>query len=71
MGLGQVGLYLMAVVTPGFYVRRFIGQHTWRLMHVLSFIVFALVLAHELLSGASLSGLTLNRVPVTRRARRT
>jgi len=51
VGLGQIGLYLLALVTLSFYVRRWIGARTWRLLHFLSFAVFALALAHGLFSG--------------------
>ncbi len=50
-GLGQVGFYLCVVVSLSFYVRRFVGQKTWRRIHYLSFVVFALALAHGLMSG--------------------
>jgi predicted ferric reductase len=51
VGLGQVGLYMMALVTFSFYVRRWIGARTWRVLHYLSFALFAIVLAHGLFSG--------------------
>lgn len=84
VGLGQIGLYLLALVTLSFYVRRWIGARTWRLLHFLSFAVFALALAHGLFSGTdssapwvvwmylgsglSVLGLTIYRVVVSRRA---
>jgi predicted ferric reductase len=55
VGLGQVGLYLTALVTFSFYVRRWIGARTWRLLHYLSFAVFALALVHGLFSGTDSS----------------
>lgn len=83
VGLGQVGLYLGAVVALSFYVRRWIGYRMWRLIHFLSFLFFALVLAHGLFSGAdstelwsrgiylgtgiSIVGLTIYRIVVARR----
>ena len=51
VGLGQVGLYLMALVTFTFYIRQRIGTRAWRLVHYLSFGVFVLSLAHGLASG--------------------
>ncbi len=51
VGLGQVGFYLLAVITLSVYLRRLIGNRTWRLVHYLSFAVFLLALAHGLLSG--------------------
>jgi len=51
VGLGQVGLYMLALVALSFYARRAIGQRLWRLIHGLSFAVFLLALVHGLLSG--------------------
>jgi predicted ferric reductase len=51
VGIGQIGFYLMAVVALSFYVRQIIGKRLWRLIHFLSFLVFALVLVHGLTSG--------------------
>jgi predicted ferric reductase len=51
VGLGQIGLYLMAVVGLSFYMRGLIGHPFWRLIHYLSFVVFVLALAHGLFSG--------------------
>jgi predicted ferric reductase len=83
VGLGQFGLYLGAVVAFSFYVRRFIGYRSWRLIHFGSFAVFALALLHGLFSGTdsttlwaqglylssgvSVLGLTLYRIRVARR----
>lgn len=57
VGLGQIGLYLMALVTFSFYVRRWIGARTWRTLHFASFAVFVLALAHGLVSGTDTSAL--------------
>ncbi len=51
VGLGQVGLYVMALVSITFYLRRWIGKRTWRVIHFLSFAVFLMALAHGLWSG--------------------
>jgi predicted ferric reductase len=51
VGMGQLALYGLAVVALSFYVRRRIGQRAWRVLHFLSFAVFALALAHGLTSG--------------------
>ena len=55
VGLGQIGLYLLALVTFSFYVRRWIGARAWRAIHFLSFLVFALALAHSVFSGTDSS----------------
>jgi predicted ferric reductase len=55
VGLGQIGLYLMALVTFSFYVRRRIGARAWRIIHYLSFVVFVLALVHGVFSGTDSS----------------
>lgn len=51
VGLGQIGIYLLAIVAFSFYLRPLIGARLWRLIHYLSFVLFALALAHGLYSG--------------------
>src|SRR5919206_2816744 len=84
VGLGQFGLYLALVVTLSFYVRRWIGYRTWRLLHYLSFGSYVMVLMHGFFSGTdsaapwvrglyvgsavSLVALTIYRIMVARRA---
>ena len=52
VGVGQLTLYLVAVVLASFYLRRRIGQRTWRLLHYLTFLSFAGATAHGILSGS-------------------
>jgi predicted ferric reductase len=52
VGVGQVTLYLMLVVVASFYVRRRIGQRSWRLLHYLSFAAFIGSTMHGLQSGS-------------------
>ena len=51
VALGQVGFYVMVVVVGSFYVRRRIGQRTWRAIHYVTFLAFAGSTAHGLLAG--------------------
>jgi predicted ferric reductase len=51
VGLGQLGLYLVAIVTASFYVRRRLGQRVWRLLHYTTFLAFVFVTAHGIASG--------------------
>jgi predicted ferric reductase len=51
VGLGQVGFYLMVIVTFSFYIRKRIGHKTWRVIHYISFAVFILSLLHGIFSG--------------------
>jgi predicted ferric reductase len=55
VGLGQISLYLMVLVTFTFYVRRWIGARAWRTIHYLSFVVFVLALLHGVFSGTDSS----------------
>jgi predicted ferric reductase len=51
VGLGQVGFYLMGIISLSFYVRRQISSHVWRLVHYLSFVTYLLALTHGIMSG--------------------
>lgn len=51
VGLGQLTFYLMGMVVFSFYIRRRIGSRSWRLIHFLSFIVYAMALMHGIFSG--------------------
>ncbi|MGB0383548.1 MAG: hypothetical protein ACPGWR_01880 [Ardenticatenaceae bacterium] len=51
VGLGQVGFYLLAIVSFSFYVRKQITRRVWRLIHYFSFLLFLFVLAHGVMSG--------------------
>jgi hypothetical protein len=52
VGIGQLMLYLIAVLTVTFYVRRHIGQRAWRLIHYLTFVAFVGVSVHGIMSGS-------------------
>lgn len=51
VGVGQVALYLVAIVYASFHVRRQIGQRSWRLIHYVTFLAFAGATAHGILTG--------------------
>jgi len=51
VGLGTIGLYLTLIVTVTFYIRKWIGQKTFRLIHLASYLAFAGAAVHGLLSG--------------------
>ncbi|MBI1794931.1 MAG: hypothetical protein HYR70_12195 [Chloroflexi bacterium] len=55
VGLGQVSLYVWAIVSASFYVRQRIGSKTWRLIHFASFFTFLTALFHGLASGSDTS----------------
>jgi len=52
VGVGQVTLYVVAVVVASFYVRRRIGQRAWRTLHCVTFLVFAGATTHGILTGS-------------------
>jgi predicted ferric reductase len=60
VGLGQIGFYLLAIVSLSFYVRKRLGHRSWRVIHYLSFLMFALALLHGIFAG------TDSAVPVIR-----
>ena len=51
VGFGQLSFYLLVVVAFSWYVRDRLGVHAWRLVHMLSFALFLMVLIHGLKSG--------------------
>jgi predicted ferric reductase len=55
VALGTFSLYLTAALVASFYVRRFIGHKTWRLMHYLSFVVWVMALTHGIMAGSDVS----------------
>ena len=51
VGLGQLALYLVAIVYASFHLRRRIGQRAWRTLHYVTFLSFVGATAHGILSG--------------------
>jgi predicted ferric reductase len=51
VGIGQIGFYVWLIVNVSFYIRRRIGQKTWRVIHYLSFAMYLMGLLHGLFSG--------------------
>jgi predicted ferric reductase len=60
-GLGTIGLYLSAILTGSFYLRKQIGQKLWRTLHYLAFGTYLLVLVHGVMAGSD-SGLGVMRL---------
>jgi predicted ferric reductase len=58
VGVGQIGIYIWALVAFSFYLRKQIGHKTWRAIHFLSFLSFAMSLIHGIFAGTD-SGLPL------------
>jgi predicted ferric reductase len=51
VGFGQIGLFLLALVTLTFYVRKWLGGQRWRVIHMASYAAFVLAAFHGLYSG--------------------
>ena len=52
VGIGQLTFYASAVILLSFYVRRHIGQRTWRILHYVTFLSFAGASYHGIASGS-------------------
>jgi predicted ferric reductase len=63
VGLGQLALYGTTLLVASFYVRKRIGQRTWRLVHFGSFAAFVLALSHGLAVGTDRAAMLLGVVP--------
>jgi predicted ferric reductase len=55
IGLGQVGLYVWAIVSGTFYIKQRIGHKAWRLIHFASYFNFTVAILHGLASGTDTS----------------
>ena len=55
VGIGQIGFYGILLLSLSFYVRKQIGQKTWRSLHFLSFITYFFALFHGIASGTDTS----------------
>ena len=51
VGVGTIGLYLTLLVSITFYIRRWIGQKTCRVIHLLSYLAFSGAALHGLFAG--------------------
>ncbi len=60
LALGIMGLYLMIILVVSSYLRRFIGQKLWRIIHYLNIILYISVVFHSFFIGTDL------KIPVVR-----
>lgn len=51
VALGITALYGLVIVVVSFYIKKHIGQRTWRMIHFSSFGVFVSALMHGILAG--------------------
>jgi predicted ferric reductase len=52
VGIGQIGFYVMALVSITFYLRNRMKPGAWRVIHFLSFASFLMALGHGIFSGS-------------------
>jgi len=60
-GLGVLAFYLSVALILSFYVRKRIGQKTWRALHYTSYLAFLIALLHGVMAGSD-SGATAMRL---------
>lgn len=58
-GLGTIAFYLCLAVIISTYMRKRIGQKTWRALHYVSYVGFLLALVHGLMAGTDSSSLLM------------
>jgi len=63
VGLGVVGLELTIALAVSSALRARIGHHRWRLLHRLSYVAFALLVAHVVVAGSDVRAWWL-RIPI-------
>lgn len=51
VGVGTIGFYLMLLTSVSFYMRKTIGQKTWRKLHYLTFGVYIMGTLHGWMAG--------------------
>jgi predicted ferric reductase len=56
VGLGQLALYVWAIVNISHYVRKQIGRKSWRWIHYTSFICYVMGLIHGIGAGSDTAG---------------
>jgi predicted ferric reductase len=62
VGVGQIGFYIWGLLVGSFYFRKQIGTKTWRWIHFSSFLTFAMVLVHGIVSGTDSQTLWANLI---------
>ena len=50
-GVGILSLYGLALISASFWVRKWLGYRTWRVLHFLNFPLFGMVTLHGLMAG--------------------
>jgi sulfoxide reductase heme-binding subunit YedZ len=60
--LGIISFYILIIIVLSNYVRRFIGQKIWQAIHMLSFVLFYVILYHGLRTGTDSSALWMQQI---------
>lgn len=55
VGVGQIGLYVWAIISLSFYIKKRIGQPAWKFIHFAAFFNFVVAILHGLTSGTDTS----------------
>jgi sulfoxide reductase heme-binding subunit YedZ len=55
--LGIISFYVLLLITLSSLLRRFIGQKVWRSIHMLSFVLFYVILYHGIKAGTDSANL--------------
>jgi predicted ferric reductase len=55
--LGIISFYVLLLITMSSLLRRFIGQKVWRAIHMLSFVLFYVILYHGIKAGTDSANL--------------
>ncbi len=59
VGLGQLGFWLLFICAMSFYVKSYLGQSVWRLLHFLTFMAYMLISIHLFVVGSDNQALLL------------
>ncbi|SUD90558.1 ferric reductase-like protein [Psychrobacter phenylpyruvicus] len=59
VGLGQLGFWLLFICAMSFYVKSYLGQSVWRLLHFLTFMAYMLISIHLFVVGSDNQALPL------------
>lgn len=62
VGIGQVAIYLSALVSFTFYMRKRIGTRAWRVIHMFSYGLFGLALLHGVFAGTDTSNVWISEM---------
>jgi predicted ferric reductase len=61
-GLGILAFYLSVALIASFYVRKRIGQKTWRALHYLTYLAFVMTLLHGVMAGSDSKTMVMQAV---------